>query len=242
METIKIKQETLLNLLEYINEKEWVTLKDKEGEPYHVQIDKEKNKKTVEEIKKDYIDGKISAKEAEKLLPKDTDFSSLAIAKYNKEHGIKDVFEELIEDDNFAKREQKQSDTKDKQTDLKKKPKEFGGLSEQDFNKIAKKWRELKRKEHLLPQDIKKSQEYIKYFIEDAKYKSQDETLNKPTQDYYIEQVDKLKKQQKQLNEWFDLSKVSEKHMSIEWKQYLKEHPEEFKKEQDKEKKEEKEQ
>lgn len=54
------------------------------------QAKEEKNKKTVEEIKQDYIDGKISAKEAEKSLPKDTDTTSLAIAKYNKEHGIKD--------------------------------------------------------------------------------------------------------------------------------------------------------
>lgn len=67
------------------------------------QAKKEKNKKTVEEIKQDYINGKISAKEAEKLLPKDTDTTSLAIAKYNKEHGIKD----FDFDDN------KQSDTKD---------------------------------------------------------------------------------------------------------------------------------
>ena len=70
------------------------------------QAKEEKNKKTVEEIKQDYIDGKISAKEAEKLLPKDTDTTSWAIAKYNKEHGIKDAFEELTEEDNPEKETQ----------------------------------------------------------------------------------------------------------------------------------------
>ena len=50
MDKIKIKQETLLNLLEYINEKEWVTLKDKEGEPYHVKIEKDDNKNLLDKI------------------------------------------------------------------------------------------------------------------------------------------------------------------------------------------------
>ncbi len=35
-------------------------------------------------------------------------------------------------------------------------------------------------------------------------------------------------KEEKDLNDWFDLSKHEEKHMSQEWKKYLKDHPDEF--------------
>lgn len=120
----------------------------------------------------------------------------------------------------------------------KKQAREFGGLSEQKYNEIARDWNKSKSKEHQTPEDIKKSQEYIKYFIEDAEYKSKDKSLNEPTRQYFAEQVDKLKNQEQELNDWFDLSKHEEKYFDKTWKNHLKEHPEDFKQSDKQEKKE----
>ena len=71
MDKIKIKVDTLINMFEcYLNER-WVTLYDKDNEPYHVDLDKKsKNKEKKEPYlqKKDEYMGKLS-KEVQKTFP-----------------------------------------------------------------------------------------------------------------------------------------------------------------------------
>ena len=121
----------------------------------------------------------------------------------------------------------KQSDTKDEGKEDTKKEK-YVGLSEEEYSKIAKEYRDIIKTDNLTPQQVKRIKEMYPYFIKDAEYNSKDSNLNEPTREYYKKQIDKLKKEEKDLNNWFDLSKHEEKHMSQEWKKYLSDHPDEF--------------
>ena len=119
------------------------------------------------------------------------------------------------------------SDTKDEGKEDTKKEK-YVGLSEEEYSKIAKEYRDIIKTDNLTPQQVKRIKEMYPYFIKDAEYNSKDSNLNEPTREYYKKQIDKLKKEEKDLNNWFDLSKHEEKHMSQEWKKYLSDHPDEF--------------
>ena len=104
----------------------------------------------------------------------------------------------------------------------------YVGLSEKEYSELAKEYRDIVKTDKLSPKQVKRLKEMYPYFIKDAEYNSKDSNLNEPTREYYKSQIDKFKKQEQDLNSWFDLSQHQEKHMSSEWKKYLKENPKDF--------------
>ena len=108
-------------------------------------------------------------------------------------------------------------------------PKQYGGLSEEQWNKDNEEYRKISKSDTILtPEQVKFVDKHLKSALEDAKFSSQSKDFNEPTREYYKKQVGKIEQQIERLKDWFDLSKHQEKHFNNVWKKYLKEHPEEF--------------
>lgn len=187
-------------------------------------FDTKEYKKTKEDFKKEDEEKQKQIEEYKKSAQKRQDnLKYLGVENPDK-------LEDLSGDDiTFEEWESKKEDDTQKaiEEDAAKKEK-YVGLSEEEYSKIAKEYRDIIKTDNLTPQQVKRIKEMYPYFIKDAEYNSKDSNLNEPTREYYKKQIDKLKKEEKDLNNWFDLSKHEEKHMSQEWKKYLSDHPDEF--------------
>ena len=108
-------------------------------------------------------------------------------------------------------------------------PKQYGGLSEEQWIEDSAKYRELTKSNTLLtPDEVKFIGKYLGNALEDSEFSSTNKDFNEPTREHYKKLAEKIKRDIEQLKDWFDLSKHQEKHFNVVWKKYLKEHPEEF--------------
>lgn len=130
MDKIKIKVDTLINMFEcYLNER-WVTLYDKDNEPYHVDLDKKSKNKE----KKEDNNFKISKETSEWLKTQPMEKIPSIIEAYKKMEEAKKAGEE-------AQREKRKKELEEIKKEKDKKDKEWL----EEYNKRqAKKEKEAK--------------------------------------------------------------------------------------------------